>query len=265
MVVVMKTVAYAAAAAVMVAGTASAQSAPSSDLTRMLNGAPPSAIPRATTPPATRPATAAPAPNANRLGTPATTTSPRTTPSTTTPAARPSATGPAAVMPPRATPTPPGSASAARSSPTTPVTTTPPRTAPPPASAAPASPPPAPPTVLNAAAVAALPFTVDLPSTFQITTGRPGPNFNVYAIRKGGRSFVTVYVGPASQFPIYTGETVQLSGRSSIVVAEDGRRRAVEHLFRRENPALEIHAWVASLEGADRNQAEQIAQSISPR
>lgn len=262
MVAAMKTVAYAATAVLLVAGTASAQSAPASDLTRMLNGAPPAA-----TPPATRPTSA-----------PATTSAPSTTSSAT------SASTPRPVETPAPTPTrapPSASAPAARASTTAPPTTSPTRTAPAPATtgtatrpaappattpaAVPTSPPPAAPTVLNAAAVAALPFTVDLPSTFQITTGRPGPDFNVYAIRKGGRSFVTVYVGPSSQFPIYTGEAVELSGRSSIVVVDDGRRRAVEHLFRRDNPAQEIHGWVASLEGADAAQAEQIAQSISPR
>ncbi len=237
----MKTVAYAATAALLMAGNASAQSAPNSDLTRMLNGGPPAAA----TSPATRPTTV-----------PTATPAPRATPSATIPQPRPTATP--AATPTRAAP----SASSPAVSPS--ATTSPPRATP-----APATPGTttrsAPTTVLNAAAVAALPFTADLPSTFQITTGRPGPDFNVYAIRKGGRSFVTVYVGPSSQFPIYTGEAVELSGRSSIVVVDDGRRRAVEHLFRRDNPAQEIHAWVASLEGADAAQAEQIAQSISPR
>ncbi len=135
----------------------------------------------------------------------------------------------------------------------------------PPASRSEPSRPAAAPTILTAAAVAALPFTVDLPATFQMTTGRPGPDFAVYTVRKGQRPFVMIYVGPRSQYPIYDGEQVQLSGRSSIVIPEDGARRAVEHLFRSDSPARDIHVWVASLEGADRAQGEQIAQSVTPR
>lgn len=253
----MKTVAYAATAALLMADNASAQSAPNSDLTRMLNGAPPAATPPANRPAAAPTATSAPrtAPSATTATPSTTATPPRPVPSAVVPTARPAtATAPTSSST-RTAPAPATTGTTTR--PVAPPATTP--------AAVPTSPPPAPPTVLNAAAVAALPFTVDLPNSFQITTGRPGPDFNVYAIRKGGRSFVTIYVGPSSQFPIYTGEAVELSGRSSIVVVDDGRRRAVEHLFRRDNPAQEIHAWVASLEGADAAQAEQIAQSISPR
>jgi hypothetical protein len=117
--------------------------------------------------------------------------------------------------------------------------------------------------VLNAAARASLPFTVDLPQGFEIVTGRPGPDFRIFTIRRAGKSFAMVYVGPASQFPIYSGELVEATGRASVVTTEDGRRHAVEHLFQR--PDSEIHIWTMSLEGADRALAEQIAQSVDVR
>jgi hypothetical protein len=120
-------------------------------------------------------------------------------------------------------------------------------------------------TVLDAAARAALPFTVDLPSGFQIVTGRPGPDFRIYTIRRGEHSFVMIYAGPASQFPIYTGETVEAGGRSSVVVTEDGQRHAMEHLFQRADAPREVHVWTMTLDGADRALAEQIAQSVDVR
>ncbi|MBN8530133.1 MAG: hypothetical protein J0M36_12985, partial [Caulobacterales bacterium] len=126
-------------------------------------------------------------------------------------------------------------------------------------------PPPPPPTVLDAAAIAALPFRVDLPTGVRITTGRPGPNFNIWSIRKGDQTLAMVYAGPASQFPIYDGQMVQAAGRSSIVVTEDNRRLALEHLFQRTTAPAEIHVWVASVEGADRVLAEQIAQTVDPK
>ncbi len=120
-------------------------------------------------------------------------------------------------------------------------------------------------TVLDAAARAALPFTVDLPAGFQIVTGRPGPDFRIYTIRRGERSFAMVYAGPASQFPIYTGEMLEAGGRASIVVTEDGQRHAMEHLFQRPDAPREIHVWTMTLDGADRALAEQIAQSVDVR
>src|SRR5690606_34847002 len=120
-------------------------------------------------------------------------------------------------------------------------------------------------TVLDAAARAALPFTVELPGGFQIVTGRPGPDFRIYTIRRGDRSFVMVYAGPASQFPIYSGETVEAGGRTSVVVTEQGGRHAVEHLFQRPDAPREIHVWTMTLEGADRALAEQIAPSVDLR
>ena len=127
------------------------------------------------------------------------------------------------------------------------------------------APPPAPTpgvTVLDAAARAALPFSVDLPAGFQIVTGRPGPDFRIYTIRRGERSFVMVYAGPASQFPIYSGQMTVAGGRATVVTTEDGTRHAVEHLFQRADAPREIHVWTMTLDGADRALAEQIAQSV---
>ena len=132
--------------------------------------------------------------------------------------------------------------------------------------ATPAPPPPAPAvTVLDSAARAALPFTADLPPGFEIVTGRPGPDFRIYTIRRGPRSFVMVYTGPASQFPIYSGQMVEAGGRASILSTEDGVRHAVEHLFQRTATPSEIHVWTMSLDGTDRDLAEQIAQSVDVR
>jgi hypothetical protein len=128
-------------------------------------------------------------------------------------------------------------------------------------------PPPAAPavTVLDSVARAALPFTAELPAGFEIVTGRPGPDFRIYTIRRGTRSFVMVYAGPSSQFPIYSGQMVEAAGRASILATEDGVRHAVEHLFQRTAAPREIHVWTMSLDGADRDLAEQIAQSVDVR
>jgi hypothetical protein len=119
--------------------------------------------------------------------------------------------------------------------------------------------------VLDAAARAALPFSADLPPGFEIVTGRPGPDFRVYTIRRGRTSFVMVYTGPASQFPIYSGEMVEAGGRASVVSSENGVRHAREHLFQRADAPREVHVWTMSLDGADRAMAEQIAQSVDVR
>jgi hypothetical protein len=120
-------------------------------------------------------------------------------------------------------------------------------------------------TVLDASARAALPFTAELPAGFEIVTGRPGPDFQIYTIRRSGRSFVMIYAGPASQFPIYSGQMIEAGGRASVVATEDGQRHAMEHLFQRAAAPREIHVWTMSLEGADRALAEQIAQSVDVR
>lgn len=170
--------------------------------------------------------------------------------------------------PPRTAPiTPPGSAIPV------PATTEPPATIPleslrPPEPAAAPPPPPSAPavTLLDAAARAALPFSVDLPAGFELVTGRPGPDFKIYTIRRGDRSFAMVYAGPASQFPIYSGEVLEAGGRATVVSTEDGVRHAREHLFQREGVTpREIHVWTMSLDGADRALAERIAQTVDVR
>ena len=120
-------------------------------------------------------------------------------------------------------------------------------------------------TVLDGPAIRALPFTVDLPVGFTITTGRPGPNFNIWTIRRGQQPLVMVYAGPASQFPIYSGDMVEVGPRATVVAMEDGRRVALEHLFTRTTAPQEVHVWITSVEGTDRTLAEQIGQSVDVR
>ena len=120
-------------------------------------------------------------------------------------------------------------------------------------------------TLLDESAIAALPFTVSLPEGFRLTEGRPGPGFHVYTIRQGERPFVMVYTGPASQFPIYSGQVVEAAGRASVVSDEGNTRHAREHLFQRPTAPREIHIWVSSLEGADAALAEQIAASVDAK
>ncbi len=186
------------------------------------------------------------------------------TPTPVAPAPAPAPAPAAAPTPARpvATPAP----APARPAPTNTAPVTPAAAAPTPVEATP--PPPTVPavTVLDSAARAALPFTIDLPAGFEIVTGRPGPDFRIYTIRRGDRSFAMIYAGPASQFPIYSGETLQAAGRASVVSTEDGVRHAREHLFQREGATpREIHIWTMSLDGPDRALAEQIAQSLDVR
>lgn len=276
-------------AAVLLAGAAHAQAAPqtpptdrsASDLTRDLNSGPPTIEEYLA-----RPITPAPAP----APAPATTGPAATPRSAPPPAAAPVRPAPIPAVPsaaPRADPirpanpaTPPPLAAPTRPAVTpapTPATSRPapvparPVTPPPEAPAAAASAPMAPAapavTVLDVAARAALPFTVELPQGFEIVTGRPGPDFRIYTIRRGERSFAMVYVGPASQFPIYSGEVIEAAGRASVVSTEGGVRHAREHLFQRPEGTTphEIHVWTMSLEGADRALAERIAQAVDVR
>lgn len=242
------------AAVLLLAGAAHAQTAPSSgDLTRDLNSGPPAPATYLAPPPAqptadtARPAVVPPAPATRAPATPPPASAPAPAPArpaAASPASPPAASAPAA--PPRPVPAPAASA-------------------PPAAEPAVSAPPPAPTpgvTVLDAAARAALPFSVDLPAGFQIVTGRPGPDFRIYTIRRGERSFVMVYAGPASQFPIYSGQMTVAGGRATVVTTEDGTRHAVEHLFQRADAPREIHVWTMTLDGADRALAEQIAQSV---
>ena len=131
--------------------------------------------------------------------------------------------------------------------------------------AATSEPPAAPPTALTAAAIGALPFRLDLPADAIMTASRAGSDANVYAVRRGDRVLLMIYAGPASQFPIFDGQMVRAGGRSSVVVTEGGRRLAMEHLFQRATAPTEIHVWVASPGGADRDLAERIGQSVDVR
>lgn len=274
-------------------------------VTRSLNSAPPSAVvgpgpaPRPTpapstagaTPPPTGVPVAAPSaqpPRAQPAVTQPPVVAPTTTPRPTAPVTAPApsaaaprpttvAPAPGAVPAPAPVPAPRPNAPTASAPVSTP-TPAPTRPVIAPAPAVPASaadapvpaaepvePPPAPMTVLDATAIAALPFTVDLAGGLTVTTGRPGPNFNIWTIRRGRQPLVMVYAGPTSQFPIYSGDMVEAGGRASVVATEDGRRVALEHLFTRTTAPQEIHVWITSVEGADRTLAERIGQSIDAR
>ena len=256
--------------ALLLAGAAHAQSAPpqtpppvpgGSDVTRDLNAGPPapaaylapSPAPVASDAPAPGPRSERAAPAVRPAPAPETATLPRPTPAA--PVTPGEATVPSPV-PPATVPSP------APGSPSPPAPTGPGETVATPAPA-PAAPPAV--TVLDAAARAALPFSIDLPPGFEIVIGRPGPDFRIYTIRRGDRSFAMVYAGPASQFPIYSGQMVEAGGRASVVSTEDGVRHAQEHLFQRATAPREIHVWTMSLDGADRALAERIAQSLDVR
>jgi hypothetical protein len=294
----MKVCLFTAAAVLALAGAAHAQTAPASppasDLTRDLNSGPP--VPAAYIAPAPAPVaapaatttpTAAPAPASTAPSRPAPTPAAPVVRSAPSPAPSVAPSGPTAaptvMTPPRTAPIPAAPTPQPRTAPITPPTATPaPRTQPlatspaagsvPPAAAPLATPAPTPPppgvatvTVLDADARAALPFTVTLPPGFEIVTGRPGPDFRIYTIRRGDQSFVMIYAGPASQFPIYSGQMIEAGGRASVVSTEDGVRHAQEHLFQRPDAPREIHVWTMSLDGADRAMAEGIAQSVDLR
>ncbi|WEK56919.1 MAG: hypothetical protein P0Y52_10215 [Candidatus Brevundimonas phytovorans] len=224
------------------AGQVLAQSKASSqsveELTRLLNGGPPAAA---------RPA---PAPTPTPAPTPAPAAPVRSTVAATP---RPASVQTAPAEPPvRAAPTPVAPAQVAP--------------APPPAPASEPPPPAPPPAVpLSPAAVAALPFRIDLPSGFQLFEGRSAPDAKVWSVRKAGKTFAMIYAGPSSQFPIYDGEQVTAAGRVSVIVPEGTRRIAMEHLFQRPVAPTEIHVWLMSLDGADRDAAERLAQSVDPR
>lgn len=251
--------------ALLLAGAAHAQNAPpqtpppvpgGSDVTRDLNAGPPRAAtylapspaPVARDAPAPGPPSERAAPAARPVPAPETATPPRPAPA-------------AAVTPggPVPSPVPPATRPSTPPAPTAPVETV--------VTPAPAPPMPTPPavTVLDADARAALPFSIDLPPGFEIVSGRPGPDFRIYTVRRGDRSFAMIYAGPASQFPIYSGQMVEAGGRASVVSTEDGVRHAQEHLFQRATAPREIHVWTMSLDGADRALAEQIAQSLDVR
>lgn len=242
-------------------------SAPAGNLTRDLNSGPP--VPAVYIAPAPAPVVASATPPAR----PATAAPMTAAPTASAPIVRPATTS--APTLPSSGPTLPPSNVAPASEPQ-PLTTGAPVIPPTPLASvlatgpAPASAPIPPPgvstiTELDAATRASLPFSVILPAGFEIVTGRPGPDFRIYTIRRGEQSFVMVYAGPASQFPIYSGQMVETGGRASVLSTEDGVRHAMEHLFQRPDAPREVHAWTMSLEGGDRALAEQIAQSIDIR
>lgn len=115
------------------------------------------------------------------------------------------------------------------------------------------------------ATYAALPFTVEVPPGFQLLASRPGADFQEYAVARNGQSFARIYVGPSSQFPIYTGEVVEAGGRASVVTTDGVNRHALEHLFQRATNPREIHVWTSSLDGADQAMAERIANSVDAK
>ena len=137
--------------------------------------------------------------------------------------------------------------------------------APPAPTPAPASTAPVAPRALTRAELEALPFAVTLPEGYTLTAGRPGPDFQVWTVRKGGLAQLMIYAGPNAQFPIHDGEMVEAGGRTTVVVMEEGRRRALEHLFRQSAAPNHIHVWIASVDGADRDRAEAIGHGVSPR
>jgi hypothetical protein len=218
------------------AGAAAAQSTP--DYTGNLNASPP-----ASRPVAAPPTTQAAAPPTTQAASPPTATT--QAPVRVEPAPAPSTGTPVASAAPIQTQT---------------QTQTP--------ASAPAAPPaaaPAAPRALTRAEIDALPFTVSLPEGYVLTAGRPGPDFQVWTVRKNGLAQLMIYAGPASQFPIHSGEMVQAGGRTTVVVTEEGRRRALEHLFQQSTAPNHIHVWVASLDGPDRDRAEALAHGVSPR
>ncbi|MGO4409937.1 MULTISPECIES: hypothetical protein [unclassified Brevundimonas] len=227
-----------ASALLTVPASALAQNPSAEELTRLLNGGPPAAV---------RPAPQAQPqnPRPSAAPTPAISSTPTPTPTQAAPVRATAAPAPVAaapVVPVRA-----------------PAPSSTPAPAPASAAAAPAT------GALNAAAVAALPFRIELPAGFQLFEGRGAPDSRVWSVRKAGKTFAMIYAGPSSQFPIYDGERVQAAGRVSVVVPEGMRRIAMEHLFQRPVAPAEIHVWLMSLDGADRDAAERIAQSIDPK
>lgn len=127
------------------------------------------------------------------------------------------------------------------------------------------APAPSAPRALTRAEIDALPFTVTLPEGYALTAGRPGPDFQVWTVRKNGLAQLMIYAGPSAQFPIHDGEQVEVGARTTVVVVEEGRRRALEHLFRQSTAPNHIHVWIASVDGADRDRAEAIGHGVSPR
>ena len=121
------------------------------------------------------------------------------------------------------------------------------------------------PAVPAAQASADLPFRIDLQGA-EIVERAAGPGAKIYSVRRGSVPLLMIYSGPQSQYPIYEGEQVVAGGRYSIVVTQDGKRNALEHLFRKDGAEpWDLHIWLVATEGADGAFAEQMAQGIEPR
>ncbi len=110
----------------------------------------------------------------------------------------------------------------------------------------------------------ALPFRVSMPEGAGLYPGRSGPEFDIFSVRREGRGLVMIYVGPQSQFPIYSGEQRERAGRQSIIVTENGRPLALEHLYRLRD-GVELHVWVSAVSDEDRALADAIGQTVEPR
>lgn len=130
--------------------------------------------------------------------------------------------------------------------------------------AEPATPPVPEPVALTVSERLALPFRVDLPEGAGLYPGRSGPEFDIFSVRREGRGLAMIYVGPQSQFPIYSGEQRERAGRRSIIVTESGRNLALEHLYRLRD-GVELHVWVSAVSDEDRALADAIGQTVEPR
>ncbi|MBN9479437.1 MAG: hypothetical protein J0I52_04300 [Bordetella sp.] len=247
------------------------------ELTRRLNGAPPA--PQRPSPPERdqpdRPSVAPRQDPAERARIEELTRRLNGAPAPTTPAL----TTPAPAAPASAPPSSPAPAPRPQAQPAGPVPQPAPAAAPQPQAASPARPAPASgaplrrtapaatpaPQGLNADAQAALPFRIDLPPGFELVEGRAAPGARVYSARRAGKTYLMIYAGPSSQFPIYDGDHVTVGGRVSVVTTYGQRRVAMEHLFQRSVEPAEIHVWLMAQDGPDRDEAERIAQTVDPR
>ena len=245
------------------------------ELTRRLNAARPSAQPSPQPAPQRPPERiVAPESDPDPVGTPedrergrqplAPEVSPRATP----PSARPPA---APVARPVQMPVPRPNAATAPTPRNAPSAQARPATAPEPEAASQTPPParnvrqPAPALPLSAAAIAELPFRIDLRGT-QIISRQAGPDATIYTVRQRDTPLLMIYAGPQSEFPIFYGEQAVVGDRVTIVLSQDNRRIAAEHLFRREGKVpADIHVWLLATEGEGAALAEQIGQTIDPR
>ena len=130
--------------------------------------------------------------------------------------------------------------------------------------AEPTAPPEPEPVALTVSERLVLPFRVAMPEGAGLYPGRSGPEFDIFSVRREGRGLLMIYVGPQSQFPIYSGEQRERAGRRSIIVTENGRTLALEHLYRLRD-GVELHVWVSAVSDEDRALADAIGQTVEPR